>query len=30
MEADFDQAYRSESEQAEPVPEFEFDQTVNW
>jgi len=30
FEADFDQTDRTESEQAEPVPEFEFDQTVSW
>ena len=30
LEADFDQTPLQESGQAEPVPEFEFDQTVNW
>jgi hypothetical protein len=30
LEADFDQTYLNESEEAEPVPEFEFDQTVSW
>ncbi len=30
FETDFDQTDRIEAEQAEPVPEFEFDQTVNW
>ena len=29
-EADFDQTYPNDSEQAEPVPEYEFDQTVSW
>jgi len=29
-EADFDQTYLNEPEEAEPVPEFEFDQTVSW
>jgi len=30
QEADFDQTPRQESGQAEPVPEFEYDQTVTW
>jgi len=30
LEADFDQTYPNESEAAEPVREFEFDQTVSW
>ena len=30
LEADFDQTCLNESEQAEPVPEYEFDQTVSW
>ena len=30
LEADFDQTYPSVSEEAEPLPEFEFDQTVSW
>ena len=30
LEADFDQPVLNESEQGEPVPEFEFDQTANW
>jgi hypothetical protein len=30
LEADFDQTYLNESEEAEPVPDFEFDQTVSW
>ena len=30
LEADFDQTILDESEEAEPVPDFEFDQTVNW
>jgi hypothetical protein len=30
LEADFDQMVLNESEAVEPVPEFEFDQTVNW
>jgi len=28
--ADLDQTPRLESEYAEPVPEFEYDQTVTW
>ena len=30
LEADIDQTCLNESEQAEPVPEYEFDQTVSW
>ena len=30
LEADFDQTYFQESEEVEPAPEFEFDQTVSW
>jgi hypothetical protein len=30
LQVDFDQTILDESEQAEPVPEFEFDQTVSW
>ena len=30
LEADFDQTCLIESEQAESVPEYEFDQTVRW
>ena len=30
FEADFDQTILDESEEAEPVPDFEFDQTVSW
>lgn len=30
LEADVDQTHLNGSEQAEPVPEFEFDQTVSW
>jgi len=30
LEVDLDQTILDESDQAEPVPEFEFDQTVNW
>ena len=30
LEADFDQTYLNDSEETEPVPEFEFDQTVSW
>ena len=30
LEADFDQTCLIESEQAEPVQEYEFDQTVSW
>ena len=30
LEVDFDQTIPDESEQAEPVPEFEFDPTVSW
>ena len=30
LEADLDQTILDESEEAEPVPDFEFDQTVNW
>ena len=30
LEADFDQTIIDESEEVEPVPGFEFDQTVNW
>ena len=30
LEADIDQTYLNESEQTEPVPEYEFDQTVSW
>ena len=29
-DADFDQSPLHESEQTEPVPEFEYDQTVTW
>jgi hypothetical protein len=29
-DADLDQTPRQESGQAEPVPEFEYDQTVTW
>ncbi len=29
-EPDFDQTDRTGAEQAEPIPEFEFDQTVSW
>ena len=30
LEADVDQTTPNDSEEAEPVPEFEFDQTVSW
>jgi hypothetical protein len=30
LEVDFDQTYFNESEEAQPVPEFEFDQTLSW
>jgi len=30
LEADFDQTYLNESKEAEPLPDFEFDQTVHW
>jgi len=30
LEADFDQTVLDESEEAEPAPDFEFDQTVSW
>lgn len=30
LEADFDQTTANDSEAVEPVPEFEFDQTVSW
>lgn len=30
FDEDFDQTDLNESEQVEPVPEFEFDQTVSW
>jgi len=30
LEADIDQTYPNESEQAKPVPEYEFNQTVSW
>lgn len=30
LEADVDQTHLNGSEPAEPVPEFEFDQTVSW
>ena len=30
LEADFNQTYLNELGEAEPVPEFEFDQTVSW
>jgi len=30
LDADFDQTTSNESETAEPIPEFEFDQTVSW
>ena len=30
LEADFDQTDPNKSQEVEPVPEFEFDQTVNW
>ena len=29
-EPDIDQSNRTDAEQAEPIPEFEFDQTVSW
>ena len=30
LEADLDQTYLNETEEAEPVPEFDFDQTLSW
>ncbi|MGV7235233.1 MAG: hypothetical protein ACQ9ET_03150 [Nitrosomonadaceae bacterium] len=30
LDADFDQTAPNESETPEPIPEFEFDQTVSW
>ena len=30
LEADLDQTTANDSEAAEPIPEFEFDQTVSW
>ena len=30
LEADFDRMVLNDTEQAEPLPEFEFDQTVSW
>ena len=30
LEADFDQTPLQQSGQTEPVPEFEYDQTVTW
>ena len=30
LEADVDQTCTNDSEVAEPIPEFEFDQTVSW
>ena len=30
LEADFDQTYLNESDEAEPVPEFKFYQTLSW